>query len=54
MLRRTAVKASPQVVEPLADDLATANNNTSVAVVDWREGGLLTAKGQVVVGLDFD
>lgn len=51
MFQRSAVEARAVVVETLADDFTTANDNTAMTVVQRRLGGLLEAKVEVVVGL---
>ena len=54
ILQTTAVKAWTVVIITLPDDLATAYDDSAMAVVQRRLRGLLEAKRQVVVGLHFD
>ena len=53
MLESAAIEASSVVVVSFSDDLATADNDTAVTVVERRLGGLLEAKSQIVIGLHF-
>lgn len=53
MLQTPAVVARTVVIVALADDLATTHNDTAMAVVERRLGGLIEAERQVVVGLHF-
>ena len=53
MLECAAIETRTVVVVALADDLATAHDDTAVAVVQRRLGGLLEAKREVVVRLPF-
>lgn len=48
-----AVIAGAIVIEALADDLATLDDDTTVAVVQGREVGLLDAEVEVRIGLHF-
>ena len=52
-LEDAAVVAGAIVVEALADDLASLDDDATVAEVERREGGLLEAEIEVVVGLHF-
>ena len=51
MLECAAIETRAVVVVALTDDLATAHDDTAVAVVQRRLGGLLEAKREVVVRL---
>jgi hypothetical protein len=51
MLECAAIETRAVVVVALADNLATAHNDTTVAIVQRRFGGLLEAKREVVVRL---
>jgi len=53
MLECAAIETRTVVVVALADDLATAHDDTAVAVVQRRLSGLLEAKREVVVRLHF-
>lgn len=53
MLECAAVETRAVVVVALSDDLATAHDDTAVAIVQRRFGGLLEAKREVVVRLHF-
>lgn len=54
MLQSTAVEAWAVVIEALANDLAAADNNCTMAVVERRLGSLLEAEIQIVVRLHLD
>ena len=51
MLECAAIETRAVVVVALADDLATAHDDTAVAIVQRRISGLLEAKREVVVRL---
>jgi hypothetical protein len=51
MLECAAVEARAVVIVALTDDLTTAHDDTAMAVVQRRLGGLLEAKGELVVRL---
>jgi len=53
MLECAAVEPGTIVIVALSDDLAAANDNAAMAVVERRLSGLLEAEGQIVVGLHF-
>lgn len=53
MLKRAAVKTRAVVVVSLTNDLAAAHDDTAMAVVEGRFGGLLEAKSEVIVRLHF-
>lgn len=53
MLECAAIEARTVVIVALTDDLATTHDDTAVAVVERRFGGLLEAKREVVVRLHF-
>ena len=53
MLECAAIETRTIVVVALTDDLATAHNDTAVAIVQRRLGGLLETKREVVVRLHF-
>jgi hypothetical protein len=54
MLESTTIVTRAVVIVALSDHFPTADDNTSVTVMQWRLLGLLEAKGQIVVGLHFD
>lgn len=54
VLENSAVEAGTIIVVTLANDLAAANDDTAMAVVEGRFGGLLEAKREVIVRLHCD
>ena len=53
MLESPAIEPGAIVIIALSNNLATTNDDTAVTIVQWRLGGLLEAKSQIVVGLHF-
>lgn len=51
MLECAAIETRTVVVVALTDDLATAHDDTAVAIVQRRLGGLLEAKREIIVCL---
>lgn len=54
MLQSTAVEAWTVVVEALTNDLAAADDDCTMAIVERRLGSLLEAEIQIVVRLHLD
>ena len=54
MLESTAIEPWTVVIVTLTDHLATTNDYTSMAVMEWRPGSLLEAESEIIVGLHFD
>lgn len=54
MLESAAIVSRAVVVVALANDLTTANDDTSMAIVEWRFRCLLKAEREVIVRFHFD
>lgn len=53
VLQASTIETRTVVVEALANDLAAADNDTAMSVVEWRLRSLLKAQSEVVVSLHF-
>lgn len=54
VLQTASIEAGLVVVVAVADDLAAANDDGAMAVVERRLGSLLEAERQIIVGLHVD
>lgn len=53
-LQSTAIKAGTVIIVALANDLATTDDDSAVAIMKWRLSSLLETEGKIVVGLHVD
>lgn len=49
ILQRSAIEARPVVIVPLANDLAPANDDTAMPIVEGRLDSLLKAEASVLI-----
>lgn len=54
VLQSAAVEAWAVIIETLTDYLATADDDTAVAVMEGRQSSLLDTEREIIVGLHFD